>query len=307
MPVTIHDLARIAGLNASTISRALRNDPRVKKETRELIRNLARQYDYTPNLPARQLAAGRTGNIWFAFGSPQAAIELETAMNLNELVAQEKYDLQLVLHTNSTERFRQFIAKLYQKVADGALLIPPGDTDACAKTMTELVNALPIPHVMIDRYWEGLDCPVVTSDNRTPVRQMIDRCIGWGANTFYLNFPSGNPVSRIRDEAARTYLAKRNCTALPYPKSGRIDSLLPAAVLANTEKSISEAKAELYGAFFDSCNGSTLRDYRHVVVCRQDFSAIAKCAAEILFKQLRNPAAEVPAFTEIPPRELVEL
>ena len=87
MPVTIHDLARLAGLNASTISRALRNDPRVKEETRELIRGLARQHGYTPNLPARQLAAGKTGNIWFAFGSPQAAIELETAMNLNELIA----------------------------------------------------------------------------------------------------------------------------------------------------------------------------------------------------------------------------
>ncbi|HCH86845.1 MAG TPA: LacI family transcriptional regulator, partial [Lentisphaeria bacterium] len=57
MPVTIHDLAKLAGLNASTISRALRNDPRVRKSTRELVRELARRHGYTPNLPARQLAA----------------------------------------------------------------------------------------------------------------------------------------------------------------------------------------------------------------------------------------------------------
>jgi len=308
MPTTIHDLARIAGLNASTISRALRGDPRVKEATRERIRDLARRNGYTPNLPARQLAAGRTGNIWFAFGSTQAAIELEAAMNLNELVAAEKYDLQLVLHTNSPERFRQFVSKLYQKVADGALMIPPGNTEQCAGMMTDLVNSLPIPHVMIDRYWKGLDCPVVTSDNHTSVRRMIDRCIEWGAKMFYLDYFGDNPVAAARQETARIYLAERNYPTLPWPESGEIDPPLPAAVLANTGPvPRAGGSAELYGAFFDGCHADLLRNYRRIIVCHQDFPAIAKCAAEILFKQLRDPAAEVPTFTEIPPRGYTEL
>ena len=41
--VTIHDLARMTGLNASTVSRALRNDRRVKPATRERIQELARR------------------------------------------------------------------------------------------------------------------------------------------------------------------------------------------------------------------------------------------------------------------------
>ena len=306
MPVTIHDLARLAGLNASTISRALRNDPRVKEETRELIRGLARQHGYTPNLPARQLAAGKTGNIWFAFGSPQAAIELETAMNLNELAANEKYDLQLVLHTDSTERFRQFVNKLYQKVADGAMVIPPGNTDACAG-MTGLINSLPIPLVMIDRYWKGLTCPVVTSDSRAAVRRMIDRCVEWGARAFYLGFPDGNPVSESRGKAARCYLEELRLPALPYPKPNRIEATQPAAVLANTGTFAPEGGAELYGAFFDSCGSAELRSYRNVIVCHQDFAAIAERAAAILFTLLRDPAAKVPAFTEVPPRGFTEL
>jgi DNA-binding LacI/PurR family transcriptional regulator len=306
MPVTIHDLARLAGLNASTISRALRNDPRVKEETRELIRGLARQHGYTPNLPARQLAAGKTGNIWFAFGSPQAAIELEAAMNLNHLVTREKYDLQLVLHTDSTERFRQFVNKLYQKVADGAMVIPPGNTDACAG-MTGLINSLPIPLVMIDRYWEGLACPVVTSDSRTAIRRMIDRCVEWGAKAFYLEYPGGNPVSRNRDEAARRYLKELRLPVLPYPKSNRIETAQPAAVLANVGNLAPEGDAELYGAFFDSCRNSALRSYRNVIVCRQDFAAIAERAAAILFTLLRDPAAKVPGFTEVPPQGFTEL
>lgn len=306
MPVTIHDLARFAGLNASTISRALRNDPRVKEETRELIRKLARQHGYTPNLPARQLAAGRTGNLWFGFGSPQAEIELEAAMNLNELVTREKYDLQLVLHTNSTERLRQFFNKLCQKVADGALVIPPGNTDACAG-MTGLVNSLPVPLVMIDRYWKGLECPVVTSESRTAIRRMVDRCVEWGAKVFYLEFPGGNPVSRNRGEAARAYLEELRLPALPYREAGRIDTALPAAVLSNIGVIAPEGGGERYGAFFDNCRSDALRSYRNILLCRQDFPAIAERAAAILFTLLRDPAAEVPAFTEVPPRGFSEL
>ena len=63
MPVTIHDLAKLAGLNASTISRALRNDPRVRKSTRELVRELARRHGGDRQIaPAQRVAdfvAGR--------------------------------------------------------------------------------------------------------------------------------------------------------------------------------------------------------------------------------------------------------
>ena len=141
MSVTIHDLAKLSGLNASTISRALRNDPRVRKTTRELVRKLARKHGYAPNLPARQLAAGKTGNIWFCFGSPEAAVELETAIKLDEFVTREHHDLLLVLHGNSTERLEHLLEKLCQQVADGALAITtePG-TDLWQRTYYHFRN-----------------------------------------------------------------------------------------------------------------------------------------------------------------------
>ncbi|MBS1370900.1 MAG: LacI family DNA-binding transcriptional regulator [Lentisphaeria bacterium] len=305
MPVTIHDLARLSGLNASTISRALRNDPRVRKTTRELVRKLARKHGYTPNLPARQLAAGKTGNIWFCFGSPQAAIELETAIALDTLVTREHHDLQLVLHGNSAERLEHLLGKLCQQVADGALIIPPGDTGACLE-LSGLLNNLPIPHVLIDRYWEGVGCPVVTTDNRAGVRRLIDRCVEWGAREFYLEYAGGNPVSRIREEAAKQELAERELPFHPYPASNRIESRVPAAVVGNSSRVVPECETELYGGFFDACEGAALRVYRHVIVCRQDFPAIADRAASILFDLLRDPAAPVPPFTEIPPLEYPE-
>lgn len=135
MAVTIHDLARMTGLNASTVSRALRNDRRVKPATRERIQELARRKGYVPNLPARQLAAGKTGNIWFCFGSPDADIERETAVELDNRFDRAGYDLQIVLHSNQPERFRRRLEKLSQQAADAAVIIPPATPRHAKDTM----------------------------------------------------------------------------------------------------------------------------------------------------------------------------
>lgn len=306
MPVTIHDLAKLSGLNASTISRALRNDPRVRKTTRELVRKLARKYGYAPNLPARQLAAGKTGNIWFCFGSPEAAVELETALALDGFVTSEHHDLQLVLHGNSTERLKHLLEKLCQQVADGALIIPPGDLGACDE-LNRLLNTLPVPHVLIDRYWEEADCPIVTTDNRAGARRLVERCLEWGAREFYLEYNEGNPVSRLRKETTERELSARGIPFYPYPVSNRIESDKPAAVIGNSSRLFPESRSELYGGFFDSCDAAALRIYRHVIVCRQNFPEIAKRAASILFELLHDSdAAQPPRFTEIPPLEYLE-
>lgn len=47
--VTMRDVAARAGVNASTVSRALRGDPRVSEATRERVKTAARELEYRPN------------------------------------------------------------------------------------------------------------------------------------------------------------------------------------------------------------------------------------------------------------------
>ena len=63
MAVTSKDIARRLNISQSTVSRALRGDPRVSAETKARILEAARQMDYTPNLAARSLITRRTGTI----------------------------------------------------------------------------------------------------------------------------------------------------------------------------------------------------------------------------------------------------
>lgn len=59
--VLIADVARKAGVHASTVSRALREDPRIRPEVRERLRALAAKLGYAPDPHLRALAKYRAG------------------------------------------------------------------------------------------------------------------------------------------------------------------------------------------------------------------------------------------------------
>ena len=56
--VTLSDVAREAGVDLSTASRALRGTGRVSEATRERIREAALRLDFRPNAQAQFLARG---------------------------------------------------------------------------------------------------------------------------------------------------------------------------------------------------------------------------------------------------------
>jgi len=58
--VTMFDIARQAGVNQSTVSLALRDDPRIPAATRLRIAEAAKHLNYTPNHLARSLSGGRS-------------------------------------------------------------------------------------------------------------------------------------------------------------------------------------------------------------------------------------------------------
>lgn len=57
MAVTIKEIAEICGISRGTVDRVLNNRGKVKAETEQLVRRVAEQLGYTPNLAAKTLAA----------------------------------------------------------------------------------------------------------------------------------------------------------------------------------------------------------------------------------------------------------
>ena len=87
MAITIKDIARIAGVGVSTVSRAINDDPTINEKTRERVLAICEEYHYVPNNSARNLKMTESNtvallvmgieNIFFTsmFGAFQKALE----------------------------------------------------------------------------------------------------------------------------------------------------------------------------------------------------------------------------------------
>src|SRR3954467_10143284 len=82
---TIVTLSRLAGVSASTVSRALKGDPRISKPTRLRIASLAQEAGYMPNALARTLSSGKSGLLGMVLGPRSNPFY---AMLLEEVVSQ---------------------------------------------------------------------------------------------------------------------------------------------------------------------------------------------------------------------------
>ena len=47
--MTIYDIAELAGVSASTVSRVINNKPGIKASTREKVKALLKEHNYTPD------------------------------------------------------------------------------------------------------------------------------------------------------------------------------------------------------------------------------------------------------------------
>ena len=66
MKATIKDVARVAGVSPSTVSRALHDSPRISEKVRERVKQAAKELDFHPNQMAKSWSAAKRA-LWASF------------------------------------------------------------------------------------------------------------------------------------------------------------------------------------------------------------------------------------------------
>ena len=102
---TIADIARLAGVSKSTVSRALNDSPLIGEETKARIRSIARQHNFQLNAPARRLSLQESRTIAFvthAYHKEFSVADLfglEIMGGISNGLAKQGYDM-LVIHVD---------------------------------------------------------------------------------------------------------------------------------------------------------------------------------------------------------------
>jgi LacI family gluconate utilization system Gnt-I transcriptional repressor len=90
--VTIREVARLTGLSAITVSRALRGEPSVRPATRERVREVAERHGYMPNLVAGTLASNRSRVIGVIIPTLLDSIFASTVEGIGRVLQRRNYE-----------------------------------------------------------------------------------------------------------------------------------------------------------------------------------------------------------------------
>ena len=93
MSVSIKDLAEKAGVSPSTVSRALKNHPRIGEDTRQAIQALAQELGYVPSEAARALVGQAAPAIGVALPDFRDPFYMGMLAGIEEIAIQEQHDL----------------------------------------------------------------------------------------------------------------------------------------------------------------------------------------------------------------------
>lgn len=128
MSITMHDVARVAGVSIKTVSNVINDYPYIRAETRQRVQDAIDSLGYRPNLSARGLRSGRTGvisliipdlrNPYFA-ELADSVMRAAQVRNLSVIIEQSGDDRQTELDLLQGSRMQAVDGILYSVLALG--------------------------------------------------------------------------------------------------------------------------------------------------------------------------------------------
>ena len=128
MTVTIKEVAKLAKVAPSTVSRVISNNPRISEATKRKVKKVMEELGYHPNLNARSLSSKTTQTIGLVMPSSgdvvfQNPFFSTVLQGISEGAHEKKYALQMTTGRSEQETFEAVIEMVQGKRVDGMILL----------------------------------------------------------------------------------------------------------------------------------------------------------------------------------------
>lgn len=192
--MTIKTLAEACGVTHGTVSRALREDPRVRPETVRQVQEAARRLGYSPSRVARNLRSQSVGLVGLAIGDLLDPFYAEVIEGIHAGLADSQLGLVLLkARPNLTDFIRE------QQI-DGLIAHLP-DIPEPAKAEKDLRDK---PVVLLNSRLDGFTARV-ENDDFAGAAQCMEHLLGLGhRHIAYLGNAEGGCIDELRSRAYQT-------------------------------------------------------------------------------------------------------
>ncbi len=172
----IKDVAKKAGVSATTVSAYLNKSAPVNKLTAEAIKEAIEELEYKPNLIARSLRQKKTNTVGLIVGNILSHFYTVIAKSVEDTA--RKYGLNTILCNGDDDSQKEldYIKILESSRVEGIILTPTGKN---GDYINELIKS-GIEIVLIDRIIEGVNCSSVVVDNEKGAEKAVRHLIEQG-------------------------------------------------------------------------------------------------------------------------------
>lgn len=170
--ISIEDVARLAGVSISTVSRVINKFPSVKEKNRIRVMNAVKELKFQPSVFAQRLATGKSNVVALVIpryeGIFYSFYALELIRGIGTLCDALKLDLLLQLTDSQRD--------LNLKSVGGAIF---ADIIGNRRQLEDALNC-GIPCVVINNYVEDLEVSCIAIDNRGGAEKAVEYLISLG-------------------------------------------------------------------------------------------------------------------------------
>ncbi|MFD2612451.1 LacI family DNA-binding transcriptional regulator [Paenibacillus gansuensis] len=191
---TIMDVARLAGVSRTTVSRVLNNSPRVDKETLRKVRSAIQELNYEPSDMARNLRKQKTGLIAVLVPDISNPFFSGLLEGMENVALEAGYKIILCITGGNPEREMQYIRMIENKQVDGIILTALRNP---VDFITPYLRYGPI--VFANEYLDGDPIPSVAIDNTAAAQMVTQHLIDSGHRRIaFINGPEHIIICRDR-------------------------------------------------------------------------------------------------------------
>ena len=173
---TIKDVARLAGVSISTVSKYL-NGGNVRPEYAEVVRKAISELDYHANPYARSLKTTVAKSVGILLPSMTLDFFGNIITALDKVLRGSGYHTVISCYGSDHGLERDYLRFLINNGIDGLVYVPE---NLSAGEFHELTNKRHIPVVQVDRMIQGINSDAVLSDNSDAAYNAVSRLINDG-------------------------------------------------------------------------------------------------------------------------------
>lgn len=194
---TIDDVAAAAGVSIKTVSRVLNDEPGVRSETRNRVRDAIASLSYRPSLPARSLAGKRSNLLGLVYDNPSANYVFD--VQSGAMARCRNAHLRLFIQSCNDlggESVEEVLAMIDQTHVDGLVVTPPLSSDPA---LIAALDERRLPYVRLAPDDTSKGGPCVIMDDEAAAHDMTAHLLGLGHRR--IGFVAGHPdhpSSRLR-------------------------------------------------------------------------------------------------------------